>query len=331
MIDKRKVTMMDVARHAGVSVASVSVVLNNTGSISDKMREKVMTAVVELGYEQNLAARALKTGQSQVIGLIIPNLINPYFAEFIRCTVEAARTHGNIVSVIDTQNSVQREQDALKFFAQHRVSGIIWCAPKMPQESLLDYAGGAQIVVVDSEYDQFDCVCPDHFSGGQQLANYVLSLGHREFGLITGPANNYSAMKRYQGMVAALAGKGEIKWEVSNGFTDNLSDDVLSQIRKGESSAILCANDMIAVGVLLALKTTISADVQQVSITGYDDIRLGKALTPALTTIHLPIEAMASVAVNALLRRLAGERGEPVKTMLEVDLVIRDSVSEWVP
>ena len=324
--NRSRVTVHDVAKEAGVSIATVSYVLNNSGSISDVVRKKVRRIAKKLGYRQNRAARAMKMGRSDIIGLVIPNIENPFFATLAKSILLESQRHGFQVFLIDTEGSHETEQKAIQGLVQQGVDGII----VFPIDDS-DLEGNKEvdvpIVVLDRESLNTDLVQAEYAEGGRILAEHLLGLGHVKFGLLEGPQVANSARERSEGFIDTLGKRGEIVWRQEHLFTLSLSDKAKQRLKKRDVTAIICGNDLIAMGVIQYLQEQGVSIPESVSIVGFDDIPFSKTISPALTTIRMPITQMGIEAVNLLTKRLrsSDQTGPRSRIVLGVELIERAS------
>jgi len=321
-----RATLHDVAAEAGVSIATVSYVLNNSGSISTDMRKKVRKAAAKLGYRQNRAARAMKTGHSDIIGLVIPNIENPFFATLAQAVLLECRRHELQVFLVDTEGSHDTELKAMQGLVQQGVDGII----VFPIDDTAIGTGigdDVPVVVLDRDSPDRDLVQAEYAEGGRLLADHLIGLGHKRFGILEGPQVATSAKERSVGFAKAIGRKGKIVWREEHPFSMTLTDIAEKRLKQRDATAVVCGNDLIAMAVIQYFDE-ISVDVPgDVSVVGFDDIEFSKVVSPPLTTIHLPTAQMGIEAVNLLTRRLQAE-GAPdsrSRVVLDVELKVRGS------
>ena len=323
---KSRATLHDVAAAAGVSIATVSYVLNNSGSISTDMRKKVRKAAAKLGYRQNRAARAMKTGHSDIIGLVIPNIENPFFATLAQAVLLECRRHDLQVFLIDTEGSHDTELKAMQGLVQQGVDGMIVFPidDTAIGEGLSD---DVPVVVLDRDSPDRDLVQAEYAEGGRLLAEHLLELGHKRFGILEGPQVATSAKERSVGFAKAVGRKGKIIWREEHPFSMDLTDVAENRLKKGDVTAVVCGNDLIAMGVIQFFDE-LGVDVPgDVSVVGFDDIAFSQVVSPSLTTIHLPTAQMGIEAVNLLTRRLQAENTPDSRSrvVLDVELKVRGS------
>ena len=317
-------TLKDVAALVGVSVATVSYVLTGRGSVSPEVSKRVREAVDQLGYRPNRKAQAMRTGFSKSIGLVIPDLTNPFFPELAQKIEGAARAAGFSVLMVDCQNQAENEAEGLGLLEQQTVDGVIWCPTgndSMAALSKLD----CPVVLIDRAVPGFDAVHCDYLRGGALLAQHAIALGHRQVGLLSGPQDTDSARQRRQGFLAAAAGKLDINWEVEVPFAAELNAEARAALQENSASLVVAANDLIAVGAVGVLGELGLQVPRDVSLLGFDNIPWSALITPRLTTVHQPVGAIAAEAVDMLVSKIQSPQ-KTVRTMvLDVELIERDS------
>ena len=318
-------TLQNIADKAKVSVATVSYVLNGTGSVSPSVQKRVLETAKAFGYRVNHAARATRTGQTLSIGLILPDLSNPFFPELAQAVQSAARDAGYAVFLVDSEGSTETERESAEDFVSRGVEGIVWC-PATDHDTLADFRNDLPIVVVDRPLPHYDTVSSDHYSGGALLAEHLVSLGHRNIGLVVGPQDLTRARQRRQGLVEGIARKAVVDWEVENPFTINLSDATREQLRISDSSVIVCGNDFIAIGVMRALHEFGLRVPEDVSVVGFDDILWARFSIPGLATVRQPLTALGKEASALLIRRVTGDDAPVVNMSLATEVIPRGSL-----
>lgn len=317
-------TLKDVAKAVGVSVATVSYTLTGRGSVSVEVRERVMQAVAELGYQPNRKAQAMRTGITRCIGLIIPDLTNPFFPELAQKIEFEARAAGLSVFMVDCQNLDTHEEEGLDLMEQQQVDGVIWCPTGSKSTERLAQLN-CPVILIDRPLPGFDAVHSDYLAGGKLLAHHAIELGHKRVGLLSGPLETESARLRRQGFVDAAAGQIDIVWEHEVPFSSELTESARATLAANDTSLIVAANDLIAVGALDELKRQGLKVPEDVSLLGFDDIPWSALITPRLTTIRQPIEALAREAMALLTAKMQDRQRPACTRVLPVTLVVRDS------
>lgn len=320
------VTVKDVAAAVGVSVATVSNVLNDRPNVGRVIRQKVLRAAKRMGYRPNRAAQSMRTGRTRAIGLVLPDLTNPFFPELAQAVENTARSLGLIVCLVDSQGRAEGEADGFALLMQHAVDGIIWCpiGPRLPPY-LHDAA--RPVVLIDRPRPGFPVVHSDYLMGGRLLADYALRMGHTCVGLLSGPQNLASARQRRNGFVEAFPRDIMVAWEVVVGFDGVLTAEAVKILkRRGKATLIVAGNDLIAISAMRCLREAGVRVPEDVSITGFDNIRWTDVVTPRLTTIAQPVGAIGAKAVQLMQARMSGEKIAPRPTIFDVALIERDSV-----
>lgn len=322
------VTIKDIAAKVGVSVATVSNVLNNKPNVGSTARRKVLRAAKDLGYRPHRAAQAMRKGRTHSIGLVLPDLTNPFFPQLAQAIENKARDLGLLVCLIDSQDSTAGEADGVTLLSQHGVDGLIWCPVGTgvpPPIRTLD----RPVVLIDRPRPGFPVVHSNYLMGGELLARHALQRGHSRVGLLSGPRNVVSAQQRRDGFVKAFPDRVEIAWEVRMGFDGVLPPEACELLlqRKG-ATLIVCGNDLIAVNAMRFLSQHNVRVPHDVSFVGFDDISWARIVTPRLTTIAQPLVEIGTRALEVLQIRMSGTTLASRVTVFDVSLIERDSVKD---
>lgn len=319
--------LKDIAKAAGVSIATVSNVVNGTKPATPAVERRVLAAIERLGYHPDHHARTLRTGDSRSLGLVVPDLTNPYFPALVQAIETRARELGFVLIVMDAGNDAERETEALALLAAYRVAGVVWVP--VEHERSLDWP--YPIVTVDRAVPGCDTVVADHAQGGALVGQHVLALGHRRIGLLSGPRTLPSAADRRAAFLAAVAGRAEVAWEVPVPFASELPPEVVARIAEPDCSVVVCANDAVAVGVLRAAREAGLRVPDDLSVIGFDDVPWADFVEPALTTVRQPLPELGRNAVTTLQARIA-EPDRPLHhETLPVTLVERRSAVPAAP
>lgn len=316
-------TMKDVAKHAGVSVSTVSYVLNGTGQVAADRRARVMDAVRLLNYTPNEVARGLKRRASPAIGLVVPELSNPYFAQIAEGVERAASARDALIVLCAPEAIGEDEAESLnsRLLRSQRLSGIIYLsgAATLPH-SLLDLTRLGPIVLVDEELPGFDlpAVVADNRRGAREIATHVLDMGHRRVAVVGGPERLWTAVQRLAGYREAFAAGGLDPDEVpviSGDYRQQSGFEAAKKLLSGppeqRPTALVCANDLMAIGVLEYARSTGLKVPEQLSVVGFDDVPFATALTPRLTTVRQPAHELGQLAAELLFGLLeSGSDGE---------------------
>lgn len=322
--------MRDVARRAGVSQPLVSLVIggNPTVRVAESTRERILEAARDLGYRPNAVAQALVRGRSFAIGLIIPDLRNPFFTDVVSGAERVAAEEGYAVLFCDAvEISADRHLEALR---ARQVDGIIMDA--MGAASLGDGAlAGLNVVLIDEPSDVLPGVESDAGGAGRLAAEHLLGLGHRHLGYL-GPASGVWAFRmRERGFTSTLrqAGLTIASADLRRAPATVDGGQAAMRVLLGRSprpTAVFCANDRMALGALKACALAGVPVPQDLSIVGCDDIEASRLVTPELTTVAVPARELGARAARLLFRLLRGEPGRSVKP-LPVRLVVRGTTA----
>ena len=314
-------TLKDIARAAGVSIATVSNVVNGTKAATPAVRRRVLAAIEGLGYVPNPHAKTLRTGQSRALGLVVPDLTNPFFPALVQAVETTARARGHVLIVMDAGNDAAREAEALALLASYRVAGVIWVPVDDRPVPDLPYP----LITVDRAIAGCDAVVSDHAQGGALIAEHALAQGHRRIALLSGPQQLPSAAARRRGFLEALAGRATVVWEHEVPFSGDLPPDVTRRLVRPECSLVVCPNDAVAVAVVRRAREVGLLVPADLAVTGFDDVPWADFVDPALTTVRQPLGALGARAVDMLRERIARPERPPRHETLPVELVVRRS------
>jgi LacI family transcriptional regulator len=328
-----RVTMAEVAREAGVSAMTVSRVINDKGDVSPDTRQRVLDVIERLAYRPSSIARGLATQRTGTLGLVIPDVANPFFAGVARGAEQVAYAQGYNVFLCNTEEDPQRELAVLASLEEKRVDGLVLCSSRLGEDELQSVVSRyAAVVLVNRrlEGNGIRSVLMDDEGGGRLAAQHLLQAGHRAVGFLAGPAASHSGRERKAGYRAALELASvpyRSAWvrncDPTVGGGQKAGNELLSA--HPELTALFCYNDLVAVGAVQAcivLGRQVPADV---AIVGYDDIPLAALVTPPLTTCRVPRYELGAQAVRLLLRQIAGGTDDTGEIVLEPELVIRAS------
>lgn len=307
-------TMKDVASQANVSVSTVSYVLNGTGPVSADRRARVLNAVRELNYIPNESARSLKRRSASTIGLAIPDLSNPFFSELARGVERAAAERDVLVVLCSSENSEEAESTNARLLRSRRVDGVIYLTgfDESPN-SLLELQTLGPVILVDERIPgaELPAIVADGRRGARDVATHVVQLGHRRFACIAGPEALWTAEQRLSGYREALAMGGidpdGMRVAVGDYRMDSgyeLARELLDVPVAERPTALLCANDMMAIGALEYCRGNGIRVPGDVSIVGFDDVPMAALLTPRLTTVRQPAHEMGIRAAEVLIDRI---------------------------
>jgi len=326
--------MKDVARRAGVSVATVSHVINETRYVTEELRIKVLEAMEELSYHPNVLARSLRQGVTHTIGLVVPDNSNPFFAEMARAAETIGFQNGYSVILCNSDKNVERETTYVQVLIAKQVDGIIFIATGSNVSNLHELTKlGIPVVVADRDIPQTlaDVVLVNNEQGGYEATRYLLSLGHRRIAALAFPMIPSASIERVRGYKRALNEAGipfRDEWIVYG--TDSYSGGEAAMthlLRLPEPpTAVFAYNDVMAIGAYRAIHRAGLQIPRDMSIVGFDNIGLASAVVPALTTVAQPIADLAARSMQLLLERIRDKTNRPgQRVILDTALMVRES------
>lgn len=330
------VSVRDVADHAGVSIGTVSNVLNHPEKVAHDTVARVQASIERLGFVRNDAARQLRAGRSRTIGLVVLDLRNPFFTEVARGAEERAAAHGLSVLVANSDEKNEREATHLDLFEQQRAFGVLVTpvAENMPRLALMRDRGIPTVLVDRESHDPtFASVAVDDVEGGRLATEHLLSLGRRRLAFVGGPVSIRQVADRLAGAQSAAAAAGA---SIEYIGTDALTVDegrragrrILDRPAVNRPDAVFGANDLLALGVLQSLVMTGDARVpEDIALIGYDDIDFAAAAVIPLSSVRQPAALIGSTAVDLLLD-LRGDHTHPREHVIfRPELVVRASTT----
>jgi DNA-binding LacI/PurR family transcriptional regulator len=316
-----------VAQRAGVSVATVSRSYTVPDAVREATRARVLQAAEALGYQPNRAARGLITGRTGNVGVIVPDLGNPYFQGVLKGAQARAREADYAVFVADGQESAS-EEEALIGAMGKQVDGILLCSSRLDLETLAGLEPVPAVVLLNRRIGGLSTVTVDSAGGMRQAMAHLAELGHRRCAFLAGPRRSWSNQQRLRGLHAAADAAGaEIVTigPVTPQFQGGV--DAAEQVLASGVTAVLAYNDLVAAGILSRLAALGVEVPAQLSVVGFDDIPLAAMLTPALTTVAAPTIEAGAAAVEALLSRLEQPGAPPTVQKLAPTLAVRGSTA----
>ncbi len=330
-----RVTMADVAHEVGVSMMTVSRVINHKGDVSEVTRRRVLEVIERLDYCPSGIARGLATRRTGTLGLVVPDVANPFFAEVARGVEHVAYAEGYNVFLCNTDEDPGRELDVLNSLEEKRVDGLVLCSSRLESEDLRLVVDSHPVVVLvnrrlNGAGEQVRAVLVDDVLGGRLTAGHLVGRGHRAIGLLAGPAGSRSGRSRLQGYQAILAEAGlrfDAGWVQNCAPVAGAGRTVARALlgAHAELTALLCYNDLVAVGVLRAAAELGRSVPEDLAVVGFDDIPLAALVTPPLTTCRIPRYELGVRAVKLLLGQIRGDSAGSEEIILEPELVVRES------
>lgn len=338
--DKRPISIRDIAARAGVSHTTVSRALHDSPLISREVRERIQQTALDMGYVPNEVAQSLKHSQTNSVGLVVTSIADPFVGRVVRGIEETAQAAHMSVILSVSDNQPEQEMAVIENFNRRRVDGIIIAASRLEMRELQRLAKWPIPIVLinqqsEAPADGLTSVAIDDFNGAKMAVEHLLHLGHRRIGYLGAGNRPRSDRLRLEGYTAALrAAQVEPRTEwvrIANPEHRYHSDDVsdgqsmLNSLLSSGVRALLCYNDSMAIGALLACRKRGIGVPQDLSIIGFDNIETSQYVTPALTTVHQPKLRLGQLAMEMLLDRLAGR---PVENqLLPTELIVRESTA----
>ena len=332
-------TIKDVAREAGVSVATVSRVYNDTDLVKEKTALRVQEAALRLGYVPHGGARSLSTSRTHTLGVLLPDLYGEFFSEVIRGIDQTAQRHGFHLLISSSHEGRPAVEAALRSM-RGRVDGLIVMWPEMDAEiAVRNLPAGFPLVLVSAPPGPgtFDVITIANYDGAQAMVRHLIELGHRRIAIIKGAEGNYDAAERLRGYRAALeeAGIGAVPaLEVAGDFSESSGFRATHELLAGAMvpTAIFAANDSMAIGALSALREAGRRVPTDVAVAGFDDIPLARFLDPPLSSVHVDISALGERATHRLLDAVRDKAAHVRRTeTFPTTLVIRRSCGAAAP
>jgi LacI family transcriptional regulator, galactose operon repressor len=329
-------TIYDVARLAGVSTATVSRALNGTGQIAPPTRAAIEAAVKQLGYRANTIARSLVTKSTQTIALLLPDTSNPFYAALVSGIQEHALRHGYTMLLCTTEGDAEREEQYLSLLRAKQVDGALVDGLRLPPDRIARFVkDGFPIVCLDRDVDSdsIPLVQVDNRLGGRLATEHLIELGHSRIGHVTGAQVLGISDERLAGYWEALVNAGieaDSRLVAEGHFTAEGGYAGARALLEASPNltSIFAANDLSALGVLNALAESGRRVPGDVSVVGFDDLRLSAFTSPPLTTIRQPATEIAELATKLLLDLTRGKTVETMLHLLEPKLIVRTSTAE---
>ncbi len=326
------VSARDVADAAGVSVSTVSRALSSPDQVAQLTRDRVRAAAAELGYRPNPTARGLRLGRNHALGLIVPDLENPFFASITKGVQARAQRAGYVVVVTDSNEDPDAESDMVAALAQ-RTDGLLLCSPRSEDAAVAQMTEGIPTVVINRVVPGMASIAADDTDGARQALGHLRALGHRRIAVAAGPVRSWSGGRRAAGLQAAREAAGDVELIELGHFLPYFSGGFAAAdyAVASRATAVLAFNDLMAMGLVSRLRSRAIRVPQDISVIGCDDIPVAQLVDPALTTVRIPRINLASRAVDLLISSLEEPAGAPpshVAFSLPVELVIRDSTRE---
>jgi LacI family transcriptional regulator len=331
---KERVTLVEVARDAGVSRATASLVLRGSDLVADETRARVLAAMHKLGYVYHRGAASLRAHNSQTIGLIVPDITNPFFAE-MTVSIEARLDQAQHVALLgNTAEMLGKQERLLAMMQEYRADGVLLCPvadtsteaiARLRQRRLPFVLFARYIEGADADY-----VGADNLRGAQLATEHLLALGHQRIAFVGGPAHSSARSDRVQGYCKALVRRGlpiNPALQLTSPTTRAGGHQAIRTLLElsDPPTAVLCYNDIVAFGVLLGLQQSGHVPGRDVAVVGFDDIAEAALSQPALTTVAISPRQIGEQAARLLLERVAAPDAAAQQVILQPKLIVRES------
>lgn len=326
-------TIYEVSRLAGVSLATVSRVMNQSAKVSEKTRKKVLDAMRELDYRPNSIAQSLASSRSNCVGVLVSELHGPIFGAMISGIERELRQAGKFVIASAGHSDEAKEQEALRFLVSRNCDALILHVEAMPEEQLLELMQRQPpVVIINRQVKGMEdhCILLDNNQGGYLATRHLLELGHRNIAYISGPLRWGDARARLKGHQRALAEKGiafDARLLVEGDYHESGGVQAMQLLlERGVSfTAVACGNDEMAAGVMDVIRTQGLSIPENISVVGFDNARWARYLYPKLTTVNYPVADMGAMAARWVLKHVYDDANRQVQNLFEPQLVVRAS------
>jgi LacI family transcriptional regulator len=336
-------TIRDVARASGVHISTVSRTFSAPHLVNPDTRSRVLACAEHLGYRPNRAARALITGRTHNIGLIVADIANPFFPPLIKAAESQARHRDYNIFVADTNEDAGAEEELVHALAK-QVDGVLLCSPRMSNSLIEQLSREVPLVVINRQVTGLPAVVMDVGQGARLAIEHLTGLGHRDLALLGGPRGSWTSREiRRAATAAARSAEAALTILGPNPPTEGGGIAMAEQVRRAGVSAVLAYNDLMAIGLIEGLDSLGIRVPRDVSVVGIDDIALSRLTRPKLTTVATPTAAAGRTAVDMLLQHdspssaragrggvrtnTSDDRRTTAQVMLQTELVIRDSTA----
>ncbi len=320
----------DVAKMANVSISTVSRVINGTANVRQELRKKVMKAINELNYRSNPLARGLKGFPTRTLGLIIPNIENPFFPAMVRGVQDVANRNGYAIFLCNTDEDPQLEEIQYFLLLEKKIDGLLLVVSSM-NVSFLDKEPHAPVVLLDRYVENSDLsyVVVDHKMGMNLVLKHLENIGRKKVVFLGSKDVTSGAKERLESFVEYFKGVANLKTGIFFGEYSEKSGAYMTQkllSKRIDFDAIVCGNDLIAFGAIKVLKNHGVNIPDDVSVVGYDDIFFSAYHSPKLTTVHQPTYELGEIAAHLIIDEIEKKEHEPKKHIrLEPRLIVRET------
>ncbi|WP_094463566.1 LacI family DNA-binding transcriptional regulator [Pannonibacter phragmitetus] len=330
----KRLTLSDIADRLGVSTATVSLALRDSPLVASTTRDKIKEMARQVGYIYNRSAASLRTAKTQIVGVAVHDIINPYFAEIFRSLEDVLEAQGQMVFICNHRDNVERQRAFVDALMQHRADGLILCSSVGTTADeinrLTDQGIPVTLMCRDVEGARAPAVRGDDELGGEMITRHLIAQGHRHIAMAGGRRGSSTGRDRNAGWRKALAEAGidpDTQIDIPELMTQADGREAAPRILStGERpTAVMCFNDLVALGMMPALRRAGVEPGPDIAVTGYDDVDGAASRTPSLTTIASHPDEIGRRAADLILRQIGGERVPNTLHLIPPDLKIRDS------
>jgi LacI family transcriptional regulator, repressor for deo operon, udp, cdd, tsx, nupC, and nupG len=324
--------MIDVAKIANVSVATVSRVISQPDRVSKETRQKVLEVIKELNYQPHMIARQFRTKETKTILVVVPDITKAFFSEVLRGIEHTALQNGYQVILGDTENDIEREREYINLLLKKQVDGMVLLTARVDKKSLEEISNQFPVVLACEYMNGLNIptVSIDNISSARKVTEHLIQLGHTKVAHITGPINVVLSRDRLRGyqqamlkhdliLDSAFIQEGDFSFE--SGYNQMLKLMALETI----PTAIFVFNDEMAIGAIAAVKDSGLKVPEDIAVVGFDNVKMSSVYEPRITTIEQPKYKIGKKAMDLLLKLMSGEALQKTKFVLKDELIVRES------
>ena len=330
-------TIYEVSELAGVSLATVSRVINNSGKVTAATRLRVEAAMQELGYRPNSIAQSLASNRSNSVGILVPELHGPFFGTMLSNIESELRAHGKHVIITAGHSDEDREKEAISFLASRQCDALILHVYAVANDYLLELLGGpVPFVLMGRDLPEMakDCISIDNEEGEYLATRSLIELGHRQLAYIAGPLWKSDGQARMAGFQRALKEFGlpfDERWVAEGTYEESSGRQSMQELlgRQLPFSGLVCANDEMAAGAIAVARESGMSLPRDLSVIGFDNVFFTRYMHPALSTVDYPIHEMGRMAARCVLRDVYGVEGLDIRNRFDPALVSRGSTAPY--
>ncbi|WP_349426081.1 LacI family DNA-binding transcriptional regulator [Microbacterium sp. LWS13-1.2] len=320
-------TIYDVAELAGVSPSTVSRALGKPGRISAATETRIRAAAEQLNFRINPVARALHTGRTHTLALVVADITNPVIFDIVRGAEQAASAGGYTLVIAESQESGEAETEAVRRLLPS-VDGVILATTRLANPVIAELARQKPLVLINRAVDGVAAILPDVKEGVAALLDHLFDLGHQSIAYLSGPATSWVSARRWEHLLEQSEQRGIAVVEIGpNAPTIDGGRAAIRRVRAANATAVVAFNDLIAIGLMQGLADAGIQVPDELSIAGFDDIFGSELIVPALTTVRSQLELAGKRATSHLLAQLRGDEASVEEELLSTQLVVRGSTA----